>query len=403
MRRVGTTLRAARESARLPVETVARLLGVQADELLDIEESRATPSMALMERTATLYGVSPSALLRGEAQSSPATLLFRSAEEHRVDIGDLMRGEDLHVLGDFLVCASEVDTLKSTLGMPNAEIPSLEPEDLTEPEWQQGRDFAERTRQLLGLGDTPIPSMRSLLADRLGWEIFFVTPDVLSPSIDGASTIHPRPAILVNLLGGSASWWRTRATLAHEMCHVLVDSRQGSRPYLISPEGTLKHRGVWTLVERFRGIERRANAFAAHFLVPRRSLFSLVSGTAADSEEAIHKVCGHFGVGRQLAIRRLGHEFKLSTEVQTQMLAREADKSHCSEHADADVEIGLRRGVLRSLVRRALEADKLSPLRARAILRVPMSAPLPDAIGGGPPMVSRAHVERTQALRDELR
>ncbi|MCA9701797.1 MAG: hypothetical protein KC431_30025, partial [Myxococcales bacterium] len=346
-----------------------------------------------------LFGLGIEQLLESRAPSSPATLLFRSAAEYGGDLGKALRPEDLRVLGDFLVCTASMHALETQLDCPSARGFSFSRVALSEPAWQQGQEFAARVREELGLGDEPIPSMISLLQDRLHWSLFFITPDRLSSAVEGASTLLPKPAILINLVGGSESWWHTRVCLAHEMCHLLFDSTAQARPYAISPMGGMEGRKEWRLLEHFRGIEQRANAFAVHFLAPSSRLRREVGKLAPDSEQAITAICRTFGIGRVVAIRRLGHEYGLSDETQRRMLEREPDTRHERDHADAAEAHGFRAGRLTALTITALKAGKIDAVSARSILRVPMSEPLPG--DGGPELAPLISKERLACYHAE--
>lgn len=378
---------------------MARLVGLEAGEVDRIERGEATVAFTTLERYATAFGTRPSGFIEGAALKSPATLLFRSATDLGTDLGSTLAVDDVRVLGDFLACAQDVHELGARLGDPAPSLPELASADLSEPEWQQGREFAERTRQALGLGTAPIPSMTALLGTRMGWSLFFVTPEQLSPTVQGASTIVPRPAILINLVDGVDRWWSTRVSLAHEMCHVLFDSRTSSRPYLISPQGDLVARRQWAIVERFRGLERRANAFAVHLLAPRAGIQELVGRRPPDAEPSIKAVCDHFGIGRTVAIRRLGHVYDVSQEAQDQLIERGSDtaRADIAQHPDAAVIAGLRRGVLADLVERAFRANEIGATAARAYLDIPLSEPLPGAGPGRGPLVTKEQVARSRA------
>lgn len=357
---------------------MAHLVGLEPAQIERIERGEAAPPFATLKRYARLFGARIDRFFESGGSASPTTLLFRSAAEHGADLGSVLTADDLLVLGDFLASVADVDELERKLGEPPAIVPRLESADLTDPEWPQGQEFAARAREALGLGIEPIPSMRLLLEDRLHWSLFFVAPHELSPALQGASTIEPRPAILVNLVEGRESWWRTRVSLAHEMCHILYDSRTIARPYLISPQGELRGRREWAIVDRFRGLERRANAFAVHFLAPSAAIRTVVGASMSpDSERAIDAVCTSFGIGRTVAVRRLGHEYRISEETQNHLIERGSEHAPAKDHPDAAVVPGVRRGRLEALVDRASTAGLIEPVMARAILDIPLSEPLP--------------------------
>lgn len=382
----------------MTVEAMARLVGVDAKEIERFERDEDEPGFATRKRYAKLFGTRPDRFFyASEGSMAPAALLFRSAAEHGVDLSSVLASRDLYVLGDFLASATDVEELERLLDEPHAIVPKLEAQDLTDREWQQGQEFAVRAREALGLGIEPIPSMKALLEERLHWSLFFVTPEQLSPDLQAASTIEPRVAILVNLVEGRETWWRTRVSLAHEMCHVLYDSRTIARPYLISPQGELQGRQEWAIVDRFRGLERRANAFAVHFLAPSAAVRATVGAMSPDSKQAIDAVCARFGIGRTVAVRRLGHEYRLPEDTQNRLLERAPESTHEKHHPDAAVEPGLRRGRLATLVERAFSSKKIGAVSARAYLEIPMSEPLPGSGSGREPLVTKEQVACSHA------
>jgi Zn-dependent peptidase ImmA (M78 family) len=79
---------------------------------------------------------------------------------------------------------------------------------------------------------------------------------------------------------------RLRFTLAHELCHLLFDREMGQRLAIVS--------GPWAP----RNIERRANAFAAMFLMPP----SLVSRAIADAPDPINTLAGIEAVAERLHV-----------------------------------------------------------------------------------------------------
>lgn len=379
---------------------MARLVGLEsAAEVERIERGEIEPAFATLKRYATMFGTRLARFVGGNVSASPAMLLFRSAAEHGADLGSVLGTADLQLLGTFLACVADLHELERLLGDPPATVPKLQSDDLTDPEWPQGQEFAARAREALGLGVRPIASMRALLEDQLHWSLFFVTPDELSPDLRGASTLLPSPAILVNLVKGRESWGSTRMTLAHEMCHILYDARSASRPYLVSPRRSrLEGSQEWAILERFRGIERRANAFAAHFLAPSVAVRDLVGRIAPDSSEAISAVYTTFGISREVAVYRLVQEYRLSREAQAQMRVSSLNAVHStSSHPDARVEPGLRRGKLASLVERALSANRVGGVLARSILDIPLSEPLPVAGPGRAPLITKEQVARSKA------
>ncbi len=97
------------------------------------------------------------------------------------------------------------------------------------------------------------------------------------------------PAVLLNSDRRHAlSVGRKRATLAHEICHLLLD-RLASLPLIEVLGGrTARH------------VEQRANAFAAELLLPRHLAGELFLGFGDDHERAAKSLRARFGVSSAL-------------------------------------------------------------------------------------------------------
>ena len=162
------------------------------------------------------------------------------------------------------------------------------------PAWRIGYVLAEQARHLLGLGDEPVASMRSLVEDVLGIPVIQAR---LRDEIAGATVAvtgedgHEYRGIVLNTVGQNENVWVRRATLAHEIGHILYDPEDRLERIKVdtydmndvNPEGSSADY-----------VEQRANAFAIAFLAPpdavRRVANSPVSG------ESIAEVMRHFGL-----------------------------------------------------------------------------------------------------------
>lgn len=134
---------------------------------------------------------------------------------------------------------------------------------------QQGQRLAERVRKLWSLGDDPLPSnLFSLIEDQSGLGI------ALEPLQERIAGLCARVGDLaIALIDSSAVVGRQRFTTAHELCHLLLGD------------------GEQVLVdERLTGgspVEMRANAFAAHFLMPAKAVRRYLRERAVDEEVAV--------------------------------------------------------------------------------------------------------------------
>jgi Zn-dependent peptidase ImmA (M78 family) len=121
----------------------------------------------------------------------------------------------------------------------------------------QGIEAAARERSRLGLGDAPIADMCRLISEQGIW----ATSIELTDGFSGLFLNHPsiNLAIVVNKKHGSA---RKRFSYAHEYAHALFDRDRGATVTVRENATDL--------------IERRANAFAAAFLMPQGGVESML-------------------------------------------------------------------------------------------------------------------------------
>lgn len=149
--------------------------------------------------------------------------------------------------------------------------------------WGQGYDLAESVLRTLGIdltvpGAVEIDEILSVLGVRLK-EMHLSDRAIRAVSIAGPDF---QPTILVNVAHPTASYpTGRRFSLAHELCHLIVD-RSYAREVAIPS-------GPWAP----RDIERRANAFAAMFLMPPgriAAVLKTIGGEPADPS-SVRRLC----------------------------------------------------------------------------------------------------------------
>ncbi|MBI4703443.1 MAG: ImmA/IrrE family metallo-endopeptidase [Deltaproteobacteria bacterium] len=136
--------------------------------------------------------------------------------------------------------------------------------------------------------------------------------------VDAIAAWGPRhgPAILVNRSGVHCRGPARRATLAHEVGHLLLD-RDRALPLAEVLGGRVS-----------RDVEARARAFAAELLVPRSEAGQRVAGASnrREAERRLQGLCRQFGVSRELAAWQVRNsDVGLASSVRTylQTLVRE--------------------------------------------------------------------------------
>jgi Zn-dependent peptidase ImmA (M78 family) len=154
--------------------------------------------------------------------------------------------------------------------------------------FEQGFALAAQVRAQLGL-DGPVDP--EALLKRWGVRVF--TADLrLSRNIDALAMWKGSSAwVVVNGAGHHAqSRVGRRATLAHEICHVLFDSG-GALPLVEALGGRMP-----------RDLEQRARAFAAELLLPRGLIADQYDG---DALATVRRAANRFGVSKELAAWQL--------------------------------------------------------------------------------------------------
>lgn len=165
------------------------------------------------------------------------------------------------------------------------------------PAWQAGYDLAEKARSALDLGNGPIPSMRELVEERLAVPVVQV-PLPGNIEIAGATVATTGAAgevrgIVLNTQGPNENVWIRRATLAHELGHLLFDPEEELENLKIDSyaEGDMNPESA----DDVDSVERRANAFAIAFLAPNEAVRA--SSSSSLSERFVVETMHRFGIG----------------------------------------------------------------------------------------------------------
>ncbi len=250
---LGRRLREARENRQLTQEDAAEAIGISRTALVHIESAKRSLSTLELSKLSKLYGRSPSDLLSEEdtqpnRDEDPLLIIHRLPPELANDPEvnrQVSRCVELCSVGVELETALGV---QGSISLPSYELPCpSRPSQAT----RQGEQVAENERRRLGLGYGPIADMSDLITTQGVWASGVRgLPNEMSGIFLRHSSIgmvilvnygHPRP--------------RKRFSYAHEYAHALLD-RKTSSAIVSSKDNSQEF------------IERRANAFAAAFLMP---------------------------------------------------------------------------------------------------------------------------------------
>jgi len=174
-----------------------------------------------------------------------------------------------------------------------------------ETSWEQGYDLATRTLETLGVDEAAKFVDVERILNGLGVDIRDLSVD--DPSLRGVAIAGEgfRPTVIVN---AQARWNRSgpgrRFTLAHELGHIIVDRGRARR---------VTHSSTPWAPE---AVERRANAFAAMFLMPYRSVDAAI-GVLGPVENGgdLARLARQLGCGRTAVLEHLNNIDRIERDV----------------------------------------------------------------------------------------
>ena len=274
-----TALKARREALGLPRRRVARATGLDEAIVAKAEAPAQEASIHDMERIAISLGLDERLLSFDVAAGADDQLGIRlkTLQAQKQSDSAVRLGEGTVTL--FAEAAAIIaiqHRLQEWLDLRPAKLfePSDDYGDAETPAWKIGYELAARARAALGLDDAPIASMRDLVEKTLRIPVL----QAELPSRISGATVSSKSSrgLILNVSGDNENVWVRRATLAHELGHLLFD-----------PESSLTSLRVDTYEEAERDpqsrpnrfsdyVEQRANAFAIAFLAPPSAVRELV-------------------------------------------------------------------------------------------------------------------------------
>lgn len=267
---LGERLRNAREAAGLTQQQVATKVGLSRSTVAQMELGQREVTSIELDTLAYLYGRDIRSFLGKDDHPQDAlTVLFRAEPALGDDeaVADRLRwciavGRELSNLEQLLGIGSEgIGPARYALPVPRNRWDAI----------KQGARIAAEERRRLDVGDAAIADLAELLESQ-GVRAMTI---VLPPDVSGLTIREEESSVLV-AANKKHGILRRRFSYAHEYAHVLLDGEQTGVVSRTSDRDEL--------------LEVRANAFAAHFLMPeiglRRFIESLGKGrpSRANSE-----------------------------------------------------------------------------------------------------------------------
>jgi Zn-dependent peptidase ImmA (M78 family)/transcriptional regulator with XRE-family HTH domain len=336
---LGRRLREARENRRLTQEQAAQAIGISRTALVHIEGGKRSLSTLELSELAKLYHRSVADFFTEEdvqpsPEEDPLVIIHRLPVELRDD--PEVSKQVSRCVG---LCAIGVD-LETTLGIAGSvSLPAYELKAPTRPfeATRQGERVAEEERRRLGLGYGPIADMADLISTQGVWASGVRG---LPTEMSGIFLRHSSIGMVI-LVNHDHPKCRKRFSYAHEYAHALLD-RKTTSAIVSRRENSQEF------------IERRANAFAAAFLMPAdgvrwfleevlekggpsrryRVTYSSAGGEPAEAEERpapgsqqityqdVVTFAHHFGVSYPAAVYRLSDLNFLNAEEKTSLLEK---------------------------------------------------------------------------------
>lgn len=290
--RLGQRLRLAREQARLSQTEVAATLGVTPAALNQYEAGKRRVDALLLDRLSRLYGV-PLRFFFGEERARPD---WEEALRLRAD-GLSVAGKS--GVGEMVARIRDLEELYRRTGtsFPGHPHPPFAPLVEADRSEQEVAEWAEKARRHYDLGVAPLHDLRGFLEVQ-GYQIFAVPFGTAAEDLAGLFFQHPELGPVV-ALNEDQAYTRRPFTLAHELAHGLYHY---DRPAILCRSRDQ------------RPLERFADRFASHFLIPGEALHERLrerGKRAVEAPEEIVHLARYFGVSYQAIRWRLRTESRL--------------------------------------------------------------------------------------------
>lgn len=288
------TFKKRRESLALSSHDIAHFLGIADSVINDIENPKKRNPIRTLELVAQYLGLDERkiAFQRGLEGDDQFALRLKDLKE----TSTTLNARTVISFNEAAWIIATENRLREWLDKKSIILdrftPSSEYGTAVHPAFKVGYDLAYATRDILGIAqDEPIENLRELCINKLALPVLRYE---LPASIAGATIANNQSrGIVVNILGRNENVWVQRATIAHELGHLLWDPDQ--RLKRISVDKYSEIDNGWTDNKDADFVEQRANAFAAEFLAPMRF--------AAETyrQEGLRAVMERFGVSFVLA------------------------------------------------------------------------------------------------------
>lgn len=306
-----------RSELGLSVAQIASLFDITEEQLAHVETSRERIGIRKLERLALLLGLDERQLAIEEdsgADSDLGVRLRTLSDQQLLPDGTLgLPANAVLRLAESASIIAIAERLRSWLKIPT-DWRRFQPDgdygDRESPAFKAGYRLAAQARKELGLGTGPIASMRSLVEEKLGLTVVQLD---LGNRVAGATIANgDARGIVLNVTGENRKPWIRRATLAHELGHLLFDPDERLKRIMIDTYEIM----LDTAYQSSRDyVEQRANAFAIAFLAPPEEVTGRFNGFSPQiTSEDVASLAQDFGIGLMAARYHIQNAFHQTTD-----------------------------------------------------------------------------------------
>ena len=352
------TLKSRRDSLGLTIKSISKATKLAASAIEDCENSKTRSPIRNIERLAIALGLDERVISFSKGAGGDVKLAARLKQ---LGGGASFSAATVLKMSEAAWVIDTQNRLYDLLSLKGEVINNFKPnENYGNPAWQQGYSLASETRRILGLSQKePIASMRDVCSSL---NIPLLQAELPRNFAGATVTNGSSRGILINTAGFNSNVWVRRATIAHELGHVLWDSEQNIENIRVDEYDDIsaEHK------PRLDSIESRANAFAVALLAPPDAVCGRYGKGKFDiNGEIVRDMMEFFGISYSVATQHLKNVLKLSRDFEQKVDTEATDEwrgreSYTDDFFPISETSSLRRGEFSGLVARARKKGFIS-------------------------------------------
>lgn len=297
-------LKGQRESLGLTHRQVANAAKVTESEAKTAETTPSEVSIQKLESIAFALGLDERriAFARNPGADDGLSVRLKTLRDNRANAAASISSNVARLFAESATIIRAQLRLQKWLGIRSEKDRFAPSEDYGSPQtpaWLVGYNLADQARSALNLGDSPIASMRELVEERLGIPVI----QARLPNAIAGATVMSRDengkearGVVLNTAGDNQNVWIRRATLAHELGHLLYDPNERLDNLRVD---YYENSQANAQADAPDYVEQRANAFAIAFLAPNDAVRQ--SAPAPVSGESVSSTMREFGISHTAA------------------------------------------------------------------------------------------------------